>query len=127
MSNPPQAVDNLMKVSVTISTGKEMPNDGAAIPFTFIYGIGSSGITPFEKALFAKEIGDRIDFDMASAGYCETFGHLEVPLREQTGITSPVSLQVTVTGVVRPLDNEVVRAMASGSSCSDCGCGCGGH
>lgn len=127
MPNASPTVDNLMKVSLNVSTGNAASNDDTAIPFSFIYGVGTSGITPFEKALFAKGIGDHIQFDLASSGYCETLGHLEEPLRQQTGITSPVSLQVTITDVVRSSDREVVKAMAAGGSCSDCGCGCGGH
>jgi hypothetical protein len=127
MKNPTHIVENLMKVSLTIRTDNPSPEESPDTPFVFIYGVGPAGITPFEKALFAKGIGDRIQFDMASTGYCETVGHLGLPLREQTGITSPLSLQVTITDVVKAQDHEVVKAMAAGGSCSDCGCGCGGH
>lgn len=127
MPNPAHTVDNLMKVSVNIHAGNASAGDGTGNPFEFIYGIGPSGITPFEKELFGKRVGDRVEFALSPTDYRETVGHLEPPLRQQAGIIAPASLQVTITGVVRATDREVVKAMAAGGSCSDCGCGCGGH
>ncbi|MBC2712461.1 MAG: hypothetical protein HGJ94_16195 [Desulfosarcina sp.] len=127
MPNPTRAIENLMKVSLNIQTGNASADDDTSTPFEFIYGVGPTGITPFEKALFGKGVGDRIKFDIAPTAYCETVGHLELPLREQSGIMAPVSIEVTITGIVRAQDREVVKAMAAGGSCSDCGCGCGGH
>jgi hypothetical protein len=84
-------------------------------------------ITPFEKAFFGKSVGDRVRVEIEPAGYRETVGHLERPLFEQIGILKATCLQATVAGISRARDREVVEAMASGSSCTDCGCGCGGH
>jgi hypothetical protein len=127
MPNAHPTIENLMKVSLNLSTGNAPVDFDSGIPFVFIYGVGPSGITPFEKALFGKSVGDRIRFEILPADYRATVGHLELPLREQAGIMTPVCLMVTVTGVVRAPDREVVKAMAAGGSCSDCGCGCGGH
>ena len=127
MSKPQPTIENLMKVSVNIDTQDEADKDAKGAPFEFIFGVGSAGITPFEKALFGKSVGDSIHFDIAPTEFCQTVGHLELPLREQTGIMTPIHLQVTITDIVRAQDREVVQAMATGGSCSDCGCGCGGH
>ncbi len=127
MPSPDPTIENLMKVSVRLQTGDGSADHDAGIPFEFIYGVGPSGITPFEKALFGKQVGDRVRFDLAPTESCQTLGHLEPALREQTGITNPMDLQVRITGVVRAQDREVVQAMAAGGGCSDCGCGCGGH
>ncbi len=127
MPESTHTIENLMKVCLSIVTGSASADNDPGTPFTFIYGVGPSGISPFEKALFGKGVGDRIRLDMAPTDYCETVGHLELPLGEPTGIISPVSLQVTITDVTRAPDREVVKAMAAGGSCSDCGCGCGGH
>ena len=127
MPSTSQKIENLMKVSLNLQTGNGSTEGDTGSPFEFIFGVGPSGITPFEKALFDKRVGDRIQLDIAPTDFCQTVGHLELPLREQTGILAPVCLQATVTGVVRAQDREVVKAMASGGSCSDCGCGCGGH
>ncbi len=127
MPNTNPTIENLMKVSLNIQIGDASTDDDTLSPFEFIYGVCPSGITPFEKALFGKVIGDQILFDVDPTDYCETIGHLELPLREQTGIVAPVSLRVTIAGIVRAQDREVVKAMANGGNCSDCGCGCGSH
>lgn len=113
-----------MKVSLNIRTEKQQDNSAS---FEFIYGVGSDGVTPFEKALFGKGAGDQLQFDGASFNANVTLGHLAMPLCEQTGIASPAQMHVTVLNVAKALDREVVKAMASGGSCGDCDCGCGGH
>lgn len=127
MPEQPQTIENLMKVTLRITFAGQAPGQDGGALFEFIYGIGPSGITPFEKALFGKGVGDRIQVDAAPGLFCETVGHLELPLREQSGIMAPVELRATVVEVTRADDREVVKAMAAGGSCSDCGCGCGGH
>jgi len=127
MSKTQPTIENLMKVSVNIDTEDASNEAAKGVPFEFIFGVGSEGITPFEKALFGKSVGDSIHLDIAPTEFCQTVGHLELPLREQAGIMTPTRVQVTVTDIVRAQDREVVKAMAGGGSCSDCGCGCGGH
>lgn len=127
MSTPKPTVENLMKVSVNIDANPPSTENAKSVPFEFIFGVGSEGVTPFEKALFGKSVGDSIQLDIAPTEYCQTVGHLELPLREQSGIMAPTHVQVTVTDIVRAQDREVVKAMAAGGGCSDCGCGCGGH
>ena len=127
MTGQSRTIENLMKVTLNIQTVEPSADDRSSEPFVFIYGIGPSGITPFEKALHGKQVGDRVKLDVNAGTYCEAMGHLELPLRKSSGILAPVSLEVTVVDVVRAKDREVVKAMAAGGSCSDCGCGCGGH
>ena len=127
MSEQPQTIENLMKVTLSIQTAEASVVDDGSAPFVFIYGVGPSGITPFEKALHGKGVGDRIRLDVTPSTLCETVGHLELPLCKQSGIMAPVSLRVTVIDVEKAQDREVVKAMAAGGNCSDCGCGCGGH
>ena len=127
MQEPVSKIDNLTKVTLIVRPPASTNSNEKGSPFTFIFGTSSSGITTFEKALFGKQVGDQLDFEIAQADFCETIGHLATPLREQTGINGPTSLHVTVTGISRPEDRDVVKAMAGGGSCGDCDCGCGGH
>ncbi len=120
-------IENLMKVSLNLQGVDSLHTKAPGDRFEFIYGVGPEGITPFEKALYGKGVGDRITFNLPPGGLCQHMGHLELPLREQTGITKAGDLQVVVIGVARAADREVVKAMAAGGSCSDCDCGCGGH
>lgn len=123
------SIDNLAKVSLTIQENTPETNDAKKSSFTFIYGASPFGITPFEKALYGKQVGDQIDFELETTNSCETIGHLEKPLREQTGIHAPTCLHVIVADISRAEDREVISAMAGGGSCGggDCDCGCGGH
>jgi hypothetical protein len=125
MTDGESRIENLMKVSLKMRTDPQHPDQAAS--FEFIYGVGPDGITPFEKALFGKGVGDHVQFDGDFFSGNEALGHLSMPLCEQTGIASPVAMQVTVQNVVKALDREVVKAMAFGGSCGDCDCGCGGH
>ena len=120
-------VDHLMKVSLTIEVDDAARAEQKTVPFEFIFGVGAGGVTPFEKALFGKCIGDSIRMEIGPAEWRSTVGHLELPLREQTGIGQPAGMAVTVTDIIAAQDREVVKAMASGGSCGDCDCGCGGH
>ncbi|PID40419.1 MAG: hypothetical protein CR984_03305 [Proteobacteria bacterium] len=124
MTDKHRTIDNLMKVSLNIQT-ETISED---VVFEFVYGTGASGITPFEKRLYGKSTGDRVELSLDPADGCEAVGHLIAPLREQTGITPPASLTITIGNVSRADNREIVRAMASGGSCGgDCDCGCGGH
>ena len=127
MPEQSRRIENLMKVTLNIKAVEPSDADGSGAPFVFIYGIGPSGITPFEKALHGKGVGDRVRLDVTPSAFCETVGHLDLPLRKPSGIMTPVSFQVTVIDLERAQDREVVKAMAAGGSCGDCGCGCGGH
>ena len=124
-TNP--TIENLMKVTLDITADGEMKTNDQKAVFEFIYGVGVEGITPFEKALLGKSVGDHVRMEMEPANYRETVGHLELPLFEQLGIAKATFLEATVAGIAKAEDREVVKAMAAGSSCSDCGCGCGGH
>jgi hypothetical protein len=123
MTTNASTIENLMKVSLSV----KIVDNASDTPFVFIYGVGSQGITPFEKALFGKRIGDQVRFDISPTDYYETVGHLDLPLLKHTGIMQPISLQVTINAIDKATDQEVVKAMAAGGSCDDCGCGCGGH
>jgi hypothetical protein len=127
MPTPAPTIDNLMKVSLTVESGDVGTEDDTGSPFEFIYGIGPGGLTPFEKALYGKRVGERVQIDIPATDYCESVGHLDLPLRRPTGIMAPISMRVTVQGIAKARDQEVIKAMASGVSCGDCGCGCGGH
>lgn len=127
MPDTKPTIENLMKVTLDITADGKTKTNGQTAVFEFIYGVGAEGITPFEKTLFGKSVGDHVRMDIGPDDYHETVGHLELPLREQIGIATATCLQATVAGITKPEDREVVKAMASGGSCSDCGCGCGGH
>ncbi len=94
----------------------------------FIYGIGSAGVTPFEKMLHAKSVGDQFSLPIEPGVETLIFGHLQCVLAHAISMAPPYTLHVTVTSVAPAPAQEVVRAMAQATGCGGgCGCGCGGH
>ncbi|MCP4744979.1 MAG: hypothetical protein GY874_02405 [Desulfobacteraceae bacterium] len=96
------------------------------IDFVFIYGIGSAGITPFEKMLFAKPVGYNKCLTIKSDQIHSFFGHLGCAVAEAVKVRLPWRLDVTVAGIEKAQSREVVKAMAQLSNCGrGCDCGCG--
>ena len=104
---------------------------GRSQPYTFIVGVGSGGLSPFEYALMEKQVGDRVRLEIDPAQVVETFEHLQPPLPLLMDRTRPLVMEALVTAVSRAETREIVKAMAAatgGCACDGgCGCGCGGH
>jgi hypothetical protein len=102
------------------------------VDFSFLYGIGSDGLCPFELALSEKCQGDTLRLMVGAAESREFFGHLLIPLRQAFNLRAmPESmwLQIEVTGVTDADNREVVKALAEnighGGGCGGtCDCGC---
>lgn len=122
----------LTKVSVKlnanpIANGAPLP--ASEIHFSFIYGIGTEGLTAFEKALHGRTPGERFTIGVPSMQIHNYFEHLLNPLMEAIHIDPPFELEIEVLNVAPVSDRELVHALArksEGSGCGcDCGCGCG--
>lgn len=126
MSGTPLEIDMMTKVRLDIKTAGH-----PKVPFTFVYGISTDGLTPFERSLFGKTAGDRLKLEIPSGTGCEIFGHLTRVLGENLDFSAsrqPVSRQmdITIVAVSRATDREIIAAMAGGG-CGSCDCGCGLH
>ncbi len=127
-SRKPATIDHLKKVTLTIEA--ESPDAAAgthlrAQRLTFVYGLGTPGLTPFEYALAGKTTGDVIAVSLRADEAAPTFGHLR-PLVEM-----PSAADVRLTARVEKIEpaggREIINAMAAAAECGcDCGCGCGG-
>lgn len=120
-------IQPLKKVTLSITPddvqGKE------PISLTFIFGLATGGLSSFEAALQDKPAGERVKLTVAGSEADAYFGHLLLPLRERLGlhlIPETISLQVEISGIEKPADIEVVKALAkSGAGCGgSCDCGC---
>lgn len=115
---------------VTLALYASNGSDKKAV-LDFIYGIASSGLCPFESALYDKGEGESLNFTIsASEGY-EFFGHLFLPLRQALGLEimpEKIVLRVEVTTVADADNREVVQSLAKAlAGCGhdgSCGCGC---
>ncbi len=125
-------IENLKKARLLLKLATASENSdtvGAPVSFTFIYGVASEGLCPFESALYEKAVGARLEFAVTAAEAQEFFGHLLLPLREALGlqiIPQKFVLQVEVAAVDDADNREIVESLArAGSGCGgSCGCGC---
>ncbi len=131
MNATPKSVGPLDKVYLQIKAvpGKgnrqSEPVDTNAV---LIYGVGSDGISPFEKMLHAKSVGDEFSLPVEPGVDGVIFCHLRHWLAHAIQMAPPYTLHVTVASVAPAPAQEVVRAMAQTTGCGGgCGCGCGDH
>lgn len=108
-----------------LPAGDNSPN---AISYEFIYGIGTCGLSPMERALTTKTDDDNIRIAVKTGEWEEFFGHLPSPAID--GISAAHELKITAKIIsAAPAPNrEVIQALANMTSCGgSCDCGCGGH
>jgi len=126
-------VEPLQKISVTLRAGAA-PDD-LNLPlsrpeFTFICGIGTGGMTPFEYLLAGRGPGDETCFRVTRPDMEHFFEHLVPAFSAPFKDRDEVHFQVRLTDIGPADGREIVRAMAeltahAGSGGCDCGCGCG--
>jgi hypothetical protein len=131
MSENQNGVDYLKKIGLAVAAGstqKDVDLAGKPSNLSFIYGVGTEGITLFEKALFAKLPGDEVMIEVQPHQTDDLLGHLK-PSIEGIAPESDTSyfLKVRIESVDTPDQREIIRAIAEGvaSDGCDCGCGCG--
>ena len=127
------SIQQLKKVHLSLLAESEPSDRSSSSPvsFSFLYGIASAGICPFESALYDKCPGDTLHFTVSEAEAPEFFSHLLGPLQRALALhkmPERFTLQVEVSSVADADNREVVKALAMsvghggcGGSC-DCGC-----
>jgi hypothetical protein len=122
-------VDNLKKITLTIETGTSASNrDVTAQPqsVTFVYGLGTTGLTPFEYGLADKSRGDVVQVSIRPGELARTFGHLQPLFETVLDDTAEVHLRVRIDKIIPAEGREIISAMAAAAECG-CDCGCGGE
>jgi len=130
MSTNPMRVEYLKKISVELEAGTSAATmdltDGKTHRLDFIYGVGTEGITLFEKAIFEKCPGDEIGIAVPRNQRDDILGHLaqeiETMLPQQPG---DFFLKTRVLSVENADEREIIRAVAAGVASDGCGGGCG--
>ncbi|MBU0994295.1 MAG: hypothetical protein KJ737_17530 [Proteobacteria bacterium] len=123
-------INNLMKVGLDVWKGSSVDNidlDATPVQINFIFGIGSSGLSGIEYALFGKKIGEQVAVQVNPSNFHDMFSHLACQFHDITGHQNAVCLAITVTQISQADNHEIVKAMAGvDSSCGGgCDCGCG--
>jgi hypothetical protein len=124
-------IDPMKMVTVEITEGRDADQAGLVpepLEERFIFGIGASGLSPFEMILSGRTVGETVNFSVPAAAQFEFFGHVIPPcLQPPKGVQT---LHYTArVKAIRPADGkEVIKALAAQTGCGDgCDCGCGGH
>jgi hypothetical protein len=102
----------------------------ASTDFSFVLGIGTGGLTPFEYALVQYEKGGEVSLSVASTEAERFFGHLLGPAAAAFRGRGEAHFKIRILDTRPATPREIIRAMAEmtahghGNGC-DCGCGCG--
>ncbi len=123
-------VENLKKITLQLEAGTSPQNMDLSLDnseFEFIFGIGPSGISPFEYELVDKNEGQQVLIEIKSENFGNFFEHLHPPIFHLINEKENLFLKIRIQKIA-PVDHrEVVKALADvtahGHGC-DCGCGC---
>jgi hypothetical protein len=127
MAKTAEKVTHLKKVTISLEagrTGEDMDLRVDPAELTFIFGIGTSGLTVLEHELADKEGGEGVLFQMVRDELPALFGHLPVPEINLPESIQTFVLKAGVTHVTTADQREVIRAMAD---LAQCGSHCCGH
>ena len=123
-------VDNLKKVTLHLQAGTAANdmNLSLSVPeFEFIFGIGPSGMSPFEYQLVNKAAGEELSMPLPKEQAHQIFEHLDVPVMHLFVKLDLLYLNIQILKIEQPDSREVVKALAEIASHDhgcDCGCGC---
>ena len=124
-------VDNLRKITTSVEAGtseSQMELTAEPCDVTFIFGIGTSGLTPLEYQLANRSKGESLVIRVQRGGMSDFFGHLAVPFLQRIDcrkMADTFYLKVRITDIAAADNREILKAMAEKSGCGcDCGCGC---
>ena len=125
-------VENLKKTTLAFQAGtsaNEMDLTLKHSEFSFIFGLASEGMTPFEYELVDKIEGDAVLLHLYKNTLNSFFEHLAPAIWDLLDHRTEVHLKVRIKEIATAENREIVKAMADmtahgGGGC-DCGCGCG--
>jgi hypothetical protein len=126
MSHLP-TVAPLTKVILKLAVSSDAAAGGASrseVDFSFVYGIGTQGLSAFEMGLTGKHPGDRMHLHVSTAQMADYFEHLRLPLLKALKTDPPFDLDLTIQEVSPVSERELVKAMAEKGGDGGCGCGC---
>ena len=123
-------VENLKKITLQLAAGTSAQNMDLSMDkseFEFIFGIGPSGISPFEYELVDKTEGQHILVELKKEDFDIFFEHLHPPIFNLINEKDSLFLKVEIKKIATADPRDVVKALADvtahGHGC-DCGCGC---
>lgn len=122
----PEKIEYMRKIRLSLETDNNPDRESAETvknTMEFVYGLGSSGLTPFEFALAGKMPGDEIHLRLHRHQIPSYFGHIRIPALQASREPDPIVLKARVLQVQPASSREVVRTLAEIANCGDSCCG----
>ena len=121
-----EKIEVLKKITLSVEAGTA-PDATDLTPqssqFEFIYGLGISGLTPFEIQLADKTVGEEIHLHISREEIPQVFQHLLLfPLNLPEHLDA-IYLKLKITRVIQADQREVIKALAEMANCEDVCCG----
>jgi hypothetical protein len=120
-------VGALKKVELTFEVGTARESSdvtGGPREFSFIFGIGTEGLSPFEFYLSNKHTGEKVSLEMDPVDIPATFQHIAIPLPQIPGTIRLVYFTFEIKSVAAADNREIIGAMAQISECGSHCCNC---
>jgi hypothetical protein len=121
-----EKIDLLKKITLCVEAGTDpdsMDLSPQSAQIEFIYGLGVSGLTPFESQLADRTVGEEIQFLINREEIPQVFQHLLLlPLNLPDDLDS-FHLRLKVMKVTPADQREVIKALAEIANCEDHCCG----
>ena len=118
-----------MTVTVIHSNG-EIEAGSHPQTVAFIYGIGSTGLTPFEYALAHQAVNGCLEMQVRKSEIRKVFAHLSPSIRQHPiwSHCDTVDFSFRIGSIEPAASAYIIMAMADAAGCGDgCGDGCCGH
>lgn len=122
MATDKETVTYLKKVRLLIQAGTSLQSGdltSGAADMTFVFGVGSSGLTPFEAQLADRPSGDQLDLQLPADGLHAFFGHIFPPFNRLVEPHGTIFLHVQIDEITQAEPREVVKALAEVANCGD--------
>lgn len=127
---------NLHRITLTLTLNAEKDGKGdwapAPLKLSFIYGVGSAGLTPFEVFLADMDNGEAKEIVLAARDIPSFLGCLFGRLQQHSKLPATAKslrLIAVLDGCEPAEPREIVQSMArtvgEGGCGGSCGCGCG--
>ena len=127
MDEMDEKVGNLKKVGVLLEAGTSpdsMDLTSEPIPYDFVFGIGTHGLSPFESELEGRRRGEEMVIPVQAGETADFFCHHLIPRLEIPESVGAFYLKAFIAEINGADPREIIRAMAEASAC---GSGCCGH
>lgn len=114
-----------VEFTLSVETGSLTDSNNVRKTLIFIYGLGSSGLSPFEFKLAKAVPGDAVDLTLEPDQWEPYFGHLPILWPDTLSQRAQRRVQAKVKAVETPPQREIIQALADLTACGS-GC-CGNH